>query len=79
MAQDPGLISGIPYCVANTITVQQPSTLQSELSGQTCTATQDFAFVWKGVTVNFWANETTVCDAALLAALQAQSMPITTP
>lgn len=78
MAQDPGLISGIPVQVGNTINVQQPTALQGEFSN-TCTATKDFAFAWKGITVNFWANETTVCDAALLAALLAQSAPITTP
>lgn len=78
MAQDPGLISGIPVLVGQTINIEQPATLQGQFSN-TCTATKDFAFAWKGVIVNFWANETTVCDAALLAALLAQSAPITTP
>lgn len=79
MANDPGLISGIPFDTASTITVQQPATLQAEMSGSTCTATQDFAFMWNGIVVNFWAGETTAVDAKLLAALQAQSAPITTP
>jgi hypothetical protein len=78
MGTDPGLDSGIPVDINGTITVQQDPTVQAEFSG-TCTPSQDFAFPWNGVIVNFYANESIPVDPALLAALQAQGAPITTP
>ena len=79
MATDPGQDSGVPVDINGTITVQQDATVQAEFPSQTVTPTQDFPFGWNGVIVNFWAGVTTVVDAALLAALQAQGAPITTP
>ncbi|MDB6104051.1 MAG: hypothetical protein JWO52_4050 [Gammaproteobacteria bacterium] len=79
MGQDPGLDAGIPDAINGTVTVQQDAVVQAEFPGATCTPTQDFAFPWNGVTVNFYANESAVVDPALLAALQAQGAPIVTP
>lgn len=78
MAQDPGLDSGMPVDINGTISVQQDSTVQGEFSN-TCTPSQDFAFYWNGCIVNFYANISVPVGAAMLAALQAQGAPISTP
>lgn len=79
MASDPGGISGIPVVVNGVVSLQQPATLQSEFAGKTVTASVDFEFSWNGTIVNFFANMTTVVTADLLAALEAQGAPISTP
>lgn len=79
MGTDPGGDSGVTVDVNGTDTVQPVAVVQAEFSGHTVTPSQDFAFGWNGVTVSFYANVTTVVDPLLLAALQAQGAPISTP
>jgi hypothetical protein len=79
MAQDPGLISGIPDVINGTISDAQPPALQTQFAGNTVTASQDFPFYWNGQIVQFWANETAEVAPDLMAALIAQGAPVTTP
>lgn len=79
MGQDPGQDDGIEVAINGTITVDQPAVVQALYPGNTVTPSQDFAFPWNGVTVNFFSGETTVCTPDLMAALIAQGAPVTTP
>jgi hypothetical protein len=79
MAQDPGQDDGVAIDANSVISVDQSATVQTLYTGNTVTPSQDFAFPWNGVTVNFFSGESTVCAPDLMAALIAQSAPVTTP
>lgn len=76
---DPGAIDGIEVDVNGVITVDPSAAVQAQFAGATVTPTQDFAFFWNGVTVNFYSGASAVVTPDLMAALIAQSAPVTTP
>lgn len=79
VSPDPGAIDGIEVDVNGVISVDQSAAVQAQFSGSTVTPTQDFAFFWNGVTVNFFSGASAVVAPDLMAALIAQSAPVTTP